>query len=63
MDKYTIIYADPPWNGLGWNNGSGLKAPSKHYEVRDLEWIKSLDINSIADENSALFLKQIQSIE
>jgi len=33
--KYNIIYADPPWNGLGWNNGSGNKAPSKHYEVQD----------------------------
>lgn len=20
---YRVIYADPPWDGLGWNNGSG----------------------------------------
>ena len=40
--KYQIIYADPPWNGLGWNNGSGLKCPANHYEVQDINWIKAL---------------------
>lgn len=56
MKKYQIVYADPPWNGLGWNNGSGLKCPANHYEVQDAEWIKSLPINNISDENCALFL-------
>ena len=54
--KYQIIMADPPWNGLGWNNGSGLKAPANHYEVQDIEWIKSLPIGEISDDNCALFL-------
>lgn len=53
---YSIIYADPPWNGLGWNNGSGLKCPANHYEVQDVEWIKSLPVQKISDENCALFL-------
>lgn len=56
MKKYKIIYADPPWNGLGWNNGSGLKCPANHYMVQDLSWIKSLDVKSISDDTSALFL-------
>jgi len=54
--KYNIIYADPPWNGLGWNNGSGLKCPANHYEVQDLNWIKSLPVQDISEEKSALFL-------
>lgn len=54
--KYQIIYADPPWNGLGWNNGSGKKCPARHYEVQDESWIKSLPVQSIADDNCALFL-------
>jgi len=54
--KYQVIYADPPWNGLGWNNGSGQKCPAKHYEVQDVKWIKSLPIKDISADNSALFL-------
>ena len=54
--KFNIIYADPPWNGLGWNNGSGKKCPANHYKVLDVEEIKKLPIESIADENCALFL-------
>ena len=54
--KYQIIYADPPWNGLGWNNGSGQKAPGKHYKVQDLDWIKSLPVDDLAEDTCALFL-------
>ena len=54
--KYQIIYADPPWNGLGWNNGSGKKCPANHYEVQDIKWIKNLPVNTISDTDSALFL-------
>jgi len=53
--KYNIIYADPPWNGLGWNN-SGLKCPANHYKVQDLDWIKSLPVQSISDDLCFLFL-------
>lgn len=57
MDKkYNIIYADPPWNGLGWNNGSGLKCPANHYAVQDLAWIKALPVEGLAESNCALFL-------
>ena len=57
MGKYQIIYADPPWKFIGWSvNNSGRKAPSRHYVVQDLDWIKSLPIVSIADSNCVLFL-------
>jgi len=54
--KYTVIYADPPWNGLGWNNGSGLKCPANHYEVQDEEWIQKLPVPSLSEETCFLFL-------
>ena len=54
--KYQIIYADPPWNNLGWNNGSGLKCPANHYTVQDLSWIKSLPVINLTENNAALFL-------
>lgn len=54
--KYSIIYADPPWNGLGWNNGSGKHCPANHYEVQDIEWIKNLPVSSISAETCFLFL-------
>ncbi len=56
MKKYQIIYADPPWDGLGWNNGSGLKCPANHYQVQGIDWIKSLPISAVTDDTCALFL-------
>ena len=56
MKKYRVIYADPPWNGLGWNNGSGKKCPANHYPVQCIYWIKSLPVEEIAEDNAALFL-------
>ncbi len=55
-EKFSIIYADPPWDGLGWNNGSGKKCPAKHYPVQTAEWIKNLPVRNIANETCALFL-------
>lgn len=54
--KYSIVYADPPWDGLGWNNGSGKKCPANHYEVQDDDWIKSLPVKHITTDTAALFL-------
>lgn len=54
--KYQIIYADPPWNGLGWNNGSGQKCPANHYAVQDIDWIKSLPVHTLSQDTCALFL-------
>lgn len=54
--EYSIVYADPPWNGLGWNNGSGQKCPANHYQVQSPEWIKSLPVPGLTADNCALFL-------
>jgi len=53
--KYKIIYADPPWNykdkALAGNRGAFCK-----YNTMSLEELKNLPVNSIADDDCALFL-------
>lgn len=57
MKKYQIIYADPPWKFIGWSvNKSGKKSPAQHYDCQDLDWIKKLPVNDLADENCVLFI-------
>lgn len=54
--KYQIIYADPPWDGLGWNNGSGDKCPANQYSVMSIDEIKTIPVVNISDIDCALFL-------
>lgn len=53
--KYQVIYADPPWSYrdkcAAGNRGAGFK-----YETQDIDWIKSLPVVDIADDNCVLFL-------
>lgn len=57
MEKFNIIYADPPWKYRSRNIhskfGGGAAA---HYNLMTMEEIKNLPINELADENCALFL-------
>lgn len=53
--KYQVVYADCPWNykdkALAGNRGAGCK-----YDVQDVNWIKSLPVKNIADDNCILFM-------
>ncbi len=55
MNKYQIIYADPPWSykdkALAGNRGAICK-----YPVMNIEDIKNLPIKELSDENCILFL-------
>jgi N6-adenosine-specific RNA methylase IME4 len=53
--KYNIIYADPPWNFKAWGK-TGRKAPQNHYSCMTDEQIFSLPVQSLCDDNCALFL-------
>lgn len=57
MEKFNIIYADPPWKYRSRNIhskfGGGAAA---HYNLMTMEEIKNLPINELADKNCALFL-------
>ena len=55
MKKYNIIYCDPPWSykdkALAGNRGACCK-----YETQDKEWLDSLPVEKLADDNCVLFL-------
>ena len=55
--KYEIIYTDPPWQ-YGYSRvGRGYKhSASAKYPTMSLKQICSLDIGSLSEKNSVLFL-------
>lgn len=57
MEKYQVIYADPPWDvkrGPDWNsNGPSKDLP---YPTMSTDEIKALPIKAIADKNAHLYL-------
>lgn len=56
--KYNIILADPPWKILGWDENPAKynKSAGHHYEIQDIEWIKSLPVKTLSEDNCILFL-------
>jgi len=50
--KYTIIYADPPWQY--WEGGE--KNQSNHYSTMTMEQIKNLPVGELAADDCILFL-------
>jgi N6-adenosine-specific RNA methylase IME4 len=54
--KYKVIYADPPWQFRVWSNKGKEKSAEQHYQVMKLNDIKNLDIQSISDDDSILFM-------
>lgn len=58
-NRYSIIYADPPWSYL-WGKGEqgGNFAPEKHYRTMTTDEICELGthIKKIRDKNCALFI-------
>jgi len=57
MEKYNILYIDPPWSYRNKNTGGSMKSGSSaKYTTMSLEEICNLPIPKIADKNSVLFL-------
>jgi len=54
--KYNIIYADPPWVFKTYSDKGKTKSAENHYACEDIDWINSLPISDIADDNCILFL-------
>ena len=55
--KYSIVYADPPWTYPktgGTKNSRGMA--KQHYNTMDIEEIKNLPISEITEDNAVLFL-------
>lgn len=51
--KYTVIYADPPWHYKVWR---GEGTAEKHYPTMQMEDIKALPVEKLADKDCVLFL-------
>jgi|TARA_R100001163_G_C4993042_1_gene144939 N6-adenosine-specific RNA methylase IME4 len=58
--KYNIIYADPPWHIKKIKRKSRPNQIKMDYPTMQLEEIKNLPVNTIAENNSVLFLWTIQ---
>ena len=56
MKRYSIIYADPPWAYRVWRTKGKGRSAETHYPTMSLNEIQSLDIESIALRDCALFL-------
>lgn len=60
--KYSIIYADPPWdyqdkrNKFGKNNPTGAGGASKHYITIPIEQLKRMPVKDISENNCMLFM-------
>ena len=56
MNKYNIIYADPPWTFKTYSNKGKGRSPEQHYACMTIEDIKNLPIQNIADDDCILFI-------
>ena len=56
--KYRVIYADPPWKYADGRTGDKMTATGAlhHYPTMTLSELKALDIQSLASDDSVLFL-------
>ncbi len=69
--KYSVIYADPPWDFKSWSQKGEVKSAQNHYACMSMEDIGNLPVSSILDENAILFMwvtdpllpKQIEIME
>lgn len=56
MKTYKIIYADPPWQYKVWSKKGLSRSAETYYPTMSVADIKKLDIQSISDIDSVLFL-------
>ena len=54
--KYSIIYADPPWQYKVWSNKGHGRSAESHYPTMTKIEIQNLPIPKICENNSVLFL-------
>jgi len=54
--KYSIIYADPPWEYQVWSKRGEGKAAANHYTIPPFIQLKMLPVAEICDKNCALLM-------
>ena len=56
MDKYSIIYADPPWHYRTYSEKGKGRSADQHYPTMSIEQIKALPVETLAADDCALFM-------
>jgi N6-adenosine-specific RNA methylase IME4 len=56
VKKYSIIYADPPWEYNVWKKKGKGRTAASHYATLNLESLKKLDVPKICTDDCVLFL-------
>lgn len=58
IDKFSVIYADPPWSYGDGRTGDRMTATGAlhHYPTMSMEELKALDVQRLTAEDSVLFL-------
>ena len=54
--RWSILYADPPWQFRTWGDKGQDRAPEKHYATMAIEDIMALPVADVAARDAALFL-------
>lgn len=54
--RYNIIYADPPWQFKVWSEKGIGRSAEKHYPTQRIDYLKSLNVPALCEENAALLL-------
>ena len=56
MNKYSIIYADPPWQYKTYSQKGQERSAESHYSTMELEAIQALPVAELAADDCVLFL-------
>lgn len=56
MDKFNIIYSDPPWSFDTYSDKGKGRSPEQHYSVMTIADICALPVSDIAAKDSILFM-------
>tara|TARA_R110000823_G_C15671261_1_gene473178 strand:+ start:42 stop:638 length:597 start_codon:yes stop_codon:yes gene_type:complete len=63
QEKYSIIYADPPWQFNNVKTGGSLKSGAESkYMTTSIEDLKAMDVNSIAADDALLVMWWVGSM-
>lgn len=54
--KFSVIYADPPWEFKVYSGKGKQRSAERHYDTASLADIKALPIGNLAESDCALFL-------
>ena len=57
MKKYSVIYADPPWEFRVWSADTGKgRSAEAHYNTLSLDVLRNMPVHDLAAPDSALFM-------